>query len=642
MEPDKVAYDIILINGPSRRISRVVDIGGVPMGGNYPIRLQSMTTTNTNNADATAEQTLRIVSAGADYVRITAQGVREAENLEKIKIILSKKGISVPLVADIHFNPEAALVAAKYVQKVRINPGNYSDSRSNSTSDVLSDEHYQAELNRVEERFLPLIEECKKRNVAIRIGVNHGSLSDRIMNRFGDTPLGMANSAIEFLHICQRHGFQNIVVSMKASNTRIMVQATRLLVKMMNDHGMDYPLHLGVTEAGEGEEGRIKSAVGIGTLLLDGIGDTIRVSLTEDPEHEIPVAKELVMLFENPLSPQKKTRPSVIPIDPFAYCKRKSVSVARLGGDNSIAVATDLSSEPNITLDTLKSIGWDFNTSTNEWCRSETGADLIFTGKNSFEIPKAEHLPLIGTNIKCNYNLIEYKGLLEILPNEKPYFLLVNPVAVDEQFIRFCKLQHNYSIIFQVDSLAQIYTLRAAIFNLINSSIECPVVMWLQIEATSLQSFQLKSSAMAGALYIDGLCDGLMLSCEGLPIGNIVSTAFGIIQAAGVRVTKTEYISCPGCGRTLFGLNETLKAIKQRTSHLKGLKIGVMGCIVNGPGEMADAHYGYVGAGAQRITLYKGKVVVKRNIPESDALEELISLIKSSGDWIDPPAQTLG
>jgi (E)-4-hydroxy-3-methylbut-2-enyl-diphosphate synthase len=637
MEPE-IAYEIILTNGPSRRISRVVDIGGVPMGGNYPIRLQSMTTTNTNNIDATVEQTLRIVAAGADYVRITAQGIREAENLEKIKKLLSEKGIRVPLVADIHFNPEASIVAAKYVEKVRINPGNYSDPRALFTSEILTDEQYQAELIRVEQRFLPLIEECKKRNVAIRVGVNHGSLSNRIMNRFGDTPMGMANSAIEFLNICQKHGFHNIVVSMKASSTRIMVQATRLLVKMMNENGMDYPLHLGVTEAGEGEEGRIKSAVGIGTLLLDGIGDTIRVSLTEDPENEIPVAKELAMLFENQIN-LKSPNPLVVPIDPFTYNKRKSIPLAYLGGNHPIAIAADLSHEAKISIDTLRSIGWEYNSLTKEWYRSDTGADLIFTGNNnSIEIPNSEHLPLIGAHKKCSYKIIEYKAHLEIIPNENPYFILVDPVAVDEQFIRFCKVQNNGSIIFSVSSIAQIYSLRAAIFNLINSAIECPVVVWLQIEASSLQSFQLMSSAMAGPLFIDGLCDGLMLSVEGLSIRNIVGTAFGIIQAAGVRVTKTEYISCPGCGRTLFNLNETLKTIKQRTSHLKSLKIGVMGCIVNGPGEMADAHYGYVGAGAQRITLYKGKVVVKRNIPESDALEELISLIKSSGDWVEPQA----
>jgi (E)-4-hydroxy-3-methylbut-2-enyl-diphosphate synthase len=632
----KKTYEILLTNGPSRRISRVIDIGGVPIGGSYPIRLQSMTTTNTNDIEATSAQTLKIVAAGADYVRITAQGVREAENLGTIKRLLTEKGINVPLIADIHFNPEAAIIAAKYVQKVRINPGNYSDPRARFTSEALTNEQYQEELKRVEKRFLPFLEECKKHNVAIRIGVNHGSLSDRIMNRFGNTPIGMAKSAVEFLMICQKHQFHNIVVSMKASNTRVMVQSTRLLVKIMNDLGMDFPIHLGVTEAGEGEDGRIKSAVGIGALLLDGIGDTIRVSLTEDPEDEIPVAHELVKLFENPPSPKKRI-PTTVTINPFEYNKRKSLSTANLGGNNLIAVIADLTGQKKITTDSLQSIGWHYNVLTNNWSRTEAGADLIFIGNNSsIEIPSAEELPLIGTHNMCRYGVVEYHSALHELPSEKAYFIIADPTDVDEQFLSFCKRQRNFSIIFKIESIAHVYPLRTAIFNLINSAIECPVVVRIQLDALNLQSFQLKSSAMAGPLFIDGLCDGLMLASEILPPNKIVSTAFGIIQAAGVRVTKTEYISCPGCGRTLFSLNETLKAIKQRTSHLKGLKIGVMGCIVNGPGEMADAHYGYVGAGAKRITLYKGKEVVKRNIPEGDAIEELIALIKLNGDWIDP------
>ncbi len=629
---NKGSNSIIRTTGYVRRVSREVTIGNVALGGNCPIRLQSMTTTNTNDIEATSYQSIRIANAGAHYVRITAQGVREAESMALIKAFLKEKGYSVPLIADIHFNPNAALAAAKYVDKVRINPGNFADSNSTDEAGNITDHQYKKELDRVEQRFLPLLEVCKMNGVAIRIGVNHGSLSNRIMSRYGDTPEGMAQSAMEFLGICQKHGFHSIVVSMKASSTRIMVQATRLLVKKMDEEEMDYPIHLGVTEAGEGEDGRIKSAVGIGTLLVDGIGDTIRVSLTEEPENEIPVAKQLVDLIDS--GTFENSNEEIPPIfNPFSYSRRQSEDIMGIGGESRFAVVANLSQHIVVDMETMESIGWQYNVNSKEWHRTDSGADYILTGDGSFDnLPSAQNLPLIGSNSLCKYSISnDFKSI-----TFKTGFIHTSPADILNLFANSGKILETAVIIIRIDTLDHVYSARRAIFRMNQLGYSNSIILSLQSQLLNKEEFQLQSATLLGSFFIDGIADGIMLSGSHMSAQQSVSTGFAILQAAGARVTKTEFISCPGCGRTLFNLTDTLKAIKARTSHLKGLKIGVMGCIVNGPGEMADAHYGYVGAGPGKISLYRGREVVKRNIPESEALDDLISLIKANGDWVEP------
>lgn len=624
---------LIKSTGYVRRISREVKIGSIALGGNNPIRLQSMTTTNTNDIEATARQAVRIAAAGGHYVRITVQGVREAESLSLIRKRLEEQGYTFPLIADIHFNPQAALAVARYVEKIRINPGNYADSRSDSHAGGLTDSAYKMELGRVEERLLPLLKICSERNVALRIGVNHGSLSDRIMNRFGDTPEGMADSAMEFLRICRKHNFHNLVVSMKASSARTMVYATRLLVARMDGEQMDYPIHLGVTEAGEGEDGRIKSAVGIGTLLVDGIGDTIRVSLTEEPENEIPVGKQLADLFENQTIGAAGAEEAPC-FNPFLYSRRKTREINGIGGERPISVLANLSHCDSITVELLERTGWFFNANTQVWSRSDTGADFVICGNASLNgLPCHDQLPLIGSTPGCKF-LLE-KGVRKgMAPGS---FVLTSHSALMQLFSGPENiLNENVVLLIGVDQLSDVYGVRRALFTMHRKGLKIPVAIYFNNKQLNYEHFQLEAATLLGSFFVDGIADSLMLGGTLFDSQQYVSTSFAILQASGARITRTEFISCPGCGRTLFNLNQTLKSIKEKTSHLRGLKIGVMGCIVNGPGEMADAHYGYVGAGPGRITLYKGREVVKKNIPETEALDELIALIKTNGDWIEP------
>lgn len=610
--------DLVRLKTPS------VSVGGVMLGEGFPIRVQTMATTNTNDTDATVIQCIKATHAGAEFFRITAPSIKEARNFAEIKKELNRKGVRIPLVADIHFNPDVALEAAKHVEKVRINPGNYVDPRAKFNTFEYTEREYQEELRKVEERVAPLLNLCLQRNVAIRIGVNHGSLSDRIMSRYGDTPAGMVESAMEFIRICHRQNFPNVVVSMKASNTRVMVQSTRLLVNRMMEEKMIYPLHLGVTEAGEGEDGRIKSAVGIGALLADGIGDTIRVSLTEDPEIEIPVAKKLVAHFY-----QRHARPIIpeineLPYDPFAYNRRETTAIGNIGGTNPPVVIADLSHKKRISTADLLEGGWSFNSSKKVWTRSEQSADFLYFGNDRVvDISNPDNLPIIS--------------LAETLDNLKdsgiPSFYKIDQQRLTEDVIGRIRAMKNLILLLETTNTNGYADQRAAFVRLINSGVENPVIIMRNYAETNIELFQLKSAADFGALLIDGLGDGVMISSSVVPQGVICSTAFSILQAARTRTTKTEYISCPGCGRTLFNLQDTVARIKAATGHLKGLKIGVMGCIVNGPGEMADADYGYVGMGNGKVSLYKGKEVLKRNISEEIAVEELIQLIKENGDW---------
>lgn len=602
-----------------------VSVGGVMLGRKYPIRVQTMATTNTNDIEATVNQCIRAKEAGAEFFRITAPSIKEAKNLAEIKRGLSSRGISIPLIADIHFNPDVALEAALHVDKVRINPGNFVDPRAKFNTFEYTDQEYLAELKKVEERFTPLLNLCRQRNVAIRIGVNHGSLSDRIMSRYGDTPAGMVESAMEFLRICHRQNFQNVVISMKSSNTRVMVQSTRLLVNRMMIENMVYPLHLGVTEAGEGEDGRIKSAVGIGTLLADGIGDTIRVSLTEDPEFEIPVAKKLIAYFEKRIAEPPITSIDDLPYDPFSYNRRKSVMNGNIGGNNSPIVIADLSSKEIIHEKDLLEWGWSFNSIEQCWSRSEQSADYIFFGENDFSSIKfQDQLPIISSIT----NSIE-----DLKNSENINFCKIDLLRLTNSVLTKIKEKENLVLLLDTANTNGYADQRAAFVKLMKAGIENPVIILRDYSDSDIELFQLKCAADIGALMIDGLGDGIMVSSKSISQKIICSTTFSILQAARTRTTKTEYISCPGCGRTLFNLQETVARIKAATGHLKGLKIGVMGCIVNGPGEMADADYGYVGMGSGKVSLYKGMVVQKKNISEEIAVEELIDLIKENGDW---------
>jgi (E)-4-hydroxy-3-methylbut-2-enyl-diphosphate synthase len=628
---------VINISGYKRIKTSKVNIGGIELGGSNPIRLQTMTTTNTNNIEDTVNQSIRSINTGSHYIRITTQGVKEAESFGLIKRELRRLGYLTPLIADIHFNPLAALEAAKYADKIRINPGNYAD-KSKASAITFSDQEYGKELERVEERFLDLLNRCKQNDVAIRVGVNQGSLSQRIMSRYGDTPVGMAHSAMEFLRICRNHNYHKLVVSMKSSNTRVMVQATRFLVKFMRDEGMDYPLHLGVTEAGEGEDGRIKSAVGIGTLLVDGIGDTIRVSLTEEPENEIPVAKTLVHFFEHWQHNPKIILADSVPINPFEFKKRETYSSLNIGSNNPPVVVANLSLSKSVNDEILKLWGWTFDTMRREWISQENAADYIYIGNRPItQIPEPKRLPLIGRSPNCSYSIIDKDTYLG-LPDEKVCTpLFVEVVVNDFDKVLLNKLRNSKGIVLILKGTPyQFFSLRNIFFQLVENKIDTPAILSLSMNELNAESFQLITASIAGPLFIDGMGDGIMITCtDAIPQNIIKSTAFGILQAARVRISKTEFISCPGCGRTLFNLNETLKRVKEQTAHLKGLKIGVMGCIVNGPGEMADADYGYVGSGHGRVTLYHRKQVVKRNIPEDQAVDQLISLIKENGQWIE-------
>ena len=600
-----------------RRKTNDVCIGNLMMGSNFPIRVQSMTTTNTLDTEDSAAQCKRIFDAGADLVRLTAQGVREAENLANIRHLLLQQGYNKPLVADIHFNPNAADVAALHVEKVRINPGNFIDKRASFIDINLNDEEYAEELARLREKFVTLINICKNNNTAIRIGVNHGSLSDRIMSRYGDTPEGMVESAIEFLRICVEEGFFNVVLSMKSSNVRVMVHAYRQLVRRMKQEKMQFPLHLGVTEAGEGEDGRVKSAVGIGALLADGIGDTIRVSLTEEPEAEIPVAKALVGYFNNRQNHGKIAQVDASFYNPYSYLKIESRAVANIGGDNPPVVVCDLSAQESITNDIISNLGYQLTEKENGWEKViDTAPDYLFVGKADISLSTKTGLYIIDN------------------PHNTPLFVWLD--AADNMDTIASNLSQNPQAIaiIRTSNINGLAEQRAAILNLRSKKVLNPIIIQRQYSENDVSLLQLKSAADCGPLFIDGLPDGIMISNDGgIGSAQVVSTAFSILQAARVRISKTEFISCPGCGRTLFNLQQTAALIRERTKHLTGLKIGIMGCIVNGPGEMADADYGYVGAGPKKVTLYKGKIAVKKNIPQEEALEELISLIKENGDW---------
>ena len=617
--------------------TREVMVGNVGVGGKNPIRIQSMTTTDTLDTIGTIDQSIRMINAGCEIVRVTAPSVKEAENLQAIRDGLREKGYHTPLVADIHFTPNAAEVAARIVEKVRVNPGNYSDRKKFEIHDY-NDETYAEKLDRIRERFIPLIQICKEYGTAMRIGTNHGSLSDRIMSRYGDTPIGMVESAMEFLRIAEDEKYHDIILSMKASNTQVMVQAYRLLVKTMVLEGMNYPLHLGVTEAGEGEDGRIKSSVGIGTLMEDGLGDTIRVSLTEEPEAEIPVAQLLVNRYEARNNHELIPEINSIPYDPFFRNKRVTNTIMNLGGDEVPRIIGNMSRKDLITYHDLIPFGYIYSENRDKWQISDQAVDFLFIGDNSidFEIP--------GT-----LGIIQNHISLEDKERHFSFYSLDEKSLIDQNKISFLNIYTDISS----SLLSEISQLKKTIFVLDTNNehgyadqrrffVECmkktiqnPIIVKRSYHQCSQDELLLYSATDLGGLQLDGFGDGIWIDSSH-DAGYVNETAFGILQASRSRISKTEYISCPSCGRTLFDLQETTAKIRARTDHLKGLKIGIMGCIVNGPGEMADADYGYVGTGVGKISLYKGQDVIEKNIPSESAVDALIQLIDFHGDWIDP------
>ncbi|GAB5523883.1 MAG: 4-hydroxy-3-methylbut-2-en-1-yl diphosphate synthase [Roseivirga sp.] len=640
----------------SRRETIPVRVGDVVIGGNNPIVVQSMTTVDTMDTEGSVQQTLRMVESGCELVRITAPSIKEAENLRNIKAELRKRGCEVPLVADIHFTPNAAELAARIVEKVRVNPGNYADKKRFENIEY-TDETYNAELDRIRQRFTPLVEICKEHGTAMRIGTNHGSLSDRIMSRYGDTPLGMVESALEFLRICEDLGYYQIVLSMKASNTQIMVQAYRLLVQKLEEEGLKpYPLHLGVTEAGEAEDGRIKSAVGIGALLEDGLGDTVRVSLTEEPEFEAPVAEKLIRRYDDRAGHAEVPSMEESPIDPFHYHKRKSTEVQTIGGSNVPRVIADLRYLEQPEYKDLKAIGHFYLPEPDKWRMNDQGCDFVYTGTNvaAFMLPNGLR------------ELVDYAAWkqLDSKLNRHPVYSLDELATAEhcDDELNFLKLKStdlgddalaaleasNVVVLLETDNAHAMPALRRFFFELEQRKLTSPVILIRNYEVSDEEEFLIHASTDIGGLLIDGFGDGVMLTSTAnsdkagyladLKLKN--ETAFGILQAARTRMTKTEYISCPSCGRTLFDLQETTAMIRKRTDHLKGVKIGIMGCIVNGPGEMADADFGYVGSGKGKITLYKGQDVVKRGVPSENAVDELIEIIRDSGQWLEPEFAT--
>lgn len=631
----------------SRRKTREVFIGDIPLGGNNPIRVQSMTTVDTMDTMGSVEQTLRMVEAGCEYVRITAPSIKEAHNLENIKNELRKRGCNVPLVADIHFTPNAAELAATIVEKVRVNPGNYADKKKFEQIEY-TDQTYADEIRRIEDKFSPLVEICKKHGTAMRIGTNHGSLSDRIMSRYGDTPLGMVESALEFIRICEAMDYKDLVVSMKSSNPQVMVQAYRLLVNKLVEEGLEpYPLHLGVTEAGEAEDGRIKSAVGIGTLLEDGLGDTVRVSLTEEPEVEAPVAKIMVDRLSKKTDQKSIDTIENYAINPFEYHRRSTEEVLNFGDENVPRVIADFSKKEIIDIKDLKSIGHSYLPELDKWGMNDLGADYIYTGSNPIDFMLPNGLKEVmdyeiwqSCSDQANkFPLITDLQKVESL-HEKLNFIEFNTDNYDQTIFGFLEKTVNTVLILHSEQSHATASIRRFVVELMNRNLNVPVVLKHDYPELTEDELMIYASTDAGTLYVDGIGDGIMLSTEFVPSVDTLklhnNTAFGILQAARTRITKTEYISCPSCGRTLFDLQETTAMIRKRTDHLKGVKIGIMGCIVNGPGEMADADFGYVGSGKGKITLYKGQEVVKRSVPTEHALDELIELIKEHGKWVEP------
>jgi (E)-4-hydroxy-3-methylbut-2-enyl-diphosphate synthase len=657
----------------SRLITREVSIGGLLLGNGHPVRVQTMTTTDTLNTLATVEQTIRCIEAGAELVRITAPSKKEAENLLHIKNELHKRGYTTPLVADIHFTPNAAEIAARIVEKVRVNPGNYVDKKKFEQIDY-TDAEYLEEIERIRERFTPLVTICKEYGTAMRIGTNHGSLSDRIMSRYGDTAMGMVESAMEFLRIARDENYHQIILSMKSSNPQVMVQAYRLLIQQMQaSFGECYPLHLGVTEAGDGEDGRIKSAAGIGTLLEDGIGDTIRVSLTEDPEFEIPVCKDLVKRYTHATTAAASIPPvERIPYDPFSYSRRKTFAVGNIGHQQLPVVIADLSKLTTIQPSDLQQVGYTYDAATDKWNISDTAADYIFTAHTllSFELPGTLRVlvyPAAWEQVQQHPSyvpLFSVSGYL--LATHKSSYM--NVVMVDcfsdatdiNDFTGLDEIANDPAVVLALSSRSQqaMPAVRRMFMELMNRKIMNPVILVTDSNYESSDEHLIHYATECGALLLDGMGDGI---CLGMTADSyrkmqetqvttsgrnyltntgaeqfMNATAFGILQASRTRISKTEYISCPSCGRTLFDLQETTARIRKVTHHLKGVKIAIMGCIVNGPGEMADADFGYVGSGPGKITLYKGKEIMKRNIDSDIAVEELINLLKENGAWIEP------
>lgn len=689
-----------------RLATKEVKVGDLLLGNFHPIRIQTMTTTDTMDTLATVEQSIRCIEAGAELVRITAPSKKEAENLLNIKNELRRRGYTTPLVADIHFTPNAAEIAARIVEKVRVNPGNYVDKKKFELIEY-SDVDYAEEIERIVERFTPLVKICKEYGTAMRIGTNHGSLSDRIMSRYGDTPMGMVESAMEFLRIARNETYHNIVLSMKSSNPQVMVQAYRLLVKTMFDEfGECYPLHLGVTEAGDGEDGRIKSAIGIGTLLEDGLGDTIRVSLTEDPELEIPVCRDIVKRYSpspaTTLNGHDSKAPSHggvdvgnseisdkkgclnlsttrgqggrLPYSPFEYKRRETFAVSNIGGHHVPVVIADLSKLPAICPKDLQSVGYTYHEATDKWTIADTAADYIFTGHMvlDFALPgtlkvivypatwilakdKTKYFPIFDD---MGYTKSEFKS------SELNFVMMdcFNDGADDLGYLDSFANDPSVVICLSSTSKNAMQSVRRMFVELMNGQIKNPIVLIVDSNWQTTDEHLIHYATEAGALLLDGMGDGV---CFGMTFESyrlqassyrqvsgrnylqsqsveqfINNTAFSVLQATRTRISKTEYISCPSCGRTLFDLQETTARIRSVTHHLKGVKIAIMGCIVNGPGEMADADFGYVGSGPGKITLYRGKDIVKRNVPSEIAVEELINLLKENNVWIEQQVVT--
>lgn len=670
------------LTGYQRLKTREVNIGDLLLGNFHPIRVQTMTTTDTMDTLATVEQSIRCIEAGSELVRITAPSKTEAENLLNIKNELRKRGYTTPLIADIHFTPNAAEIAARIVEKVRVNPGNYVDKKKFEQIEYTNAE-YAEEIDRIRERFTPLVKICKEYGTAMRIGTNHGSLSDRIMSRYGDTPIGMVESAMEFLRIARGETYHNIILSMKSSNPQVMVQAYRLLIKTMFDEfGEIYPLHLGVTEAGDGEDGRIKSAIGIGTLLEDGIGDTIRVSLTEDPEFEIPVCKDLVKRYNGDSgsmtdgqqkehielkSDNDQRSTTNLPYSPFEYKRRETFAINNIGGKNVPVVVADLSKIEKITPTHLQSIGYTYDAVTDKWTIGDAAADYIFTGNQ-----------LINFALPGTLKVIVYPAAWGLAEDQSTYFPIysdsgfaeaefkseqLNFVMIDcfsdtttiNDYSYLEKIANDPTVVICLSSTNSnaMQSVRRMFVELMNRDIKNPVVLITDSSWQTPDEHLIHFATETGALFLEGMGDGICLGYSSKATMNTLkatgrtylevkdsnqftnNTAFSILQATRTRISKTEYISCPSCGRTLFDLQETTGKIRARTNHLKGVKIAIMGCIVNGPGEMADADFGYVGSGPGKITLYKGKEVMKRNVNSEVAVEELINLIKENDAWVE-------
>ena len=600
----------------SRSETREVIVGDLGIGGNNPIRIQSMTTTDTMNTEETAEQSIRMIKAGSELVRITAPSKREAENLINIKNKIRNRGYNTPLVADIHFTPNAALIAAEIVEKVRINPGNYVDKKNFNFIEY-NDESYGLELDRIKERFVPLVKVCKNNKTAMRIGTNHGSLSDRILSRYGDTPLGMVESALEFVRICEELDYHNLIISMKASNTQVMVQAYRLAVAMMKKEGMNYPLHLGVTEAGDGEDGRVKSSVGIGALLEDGIGDTVRVSLTEEPELELPVAKLLIDRYNNRYK-HARIPPIVKPLfQPYSYSKRESLLKNNIGNDQVPRVIIDISKEDELTYEHLVNVGYTYSKKLDKWIIADQAVDYIFIGNNKLKFKLPGTLYVIQ-NIrfweknKQAFPLFTLKEYFKY-KGKKGSINFVNISTTEFFSSNLLKLKKDDSIVLLINTMNDhwVADIRRIFLELEKINWKVPVIINKEYYSITKDEFQLYSSTDIGSLLLDGFGDGIWLSSD-FSYDIITKLSFGILQATRTRISKTEYISCPSCGRTLFDLQKVTSEIRSKTNHLKGVKIGIMGCIVNGPGEMADADYGYVGTGIGLVSLYKKHNLVKK------------------------------